>query len=422
MRLLFLNRSFWPDVEATGQFLTELCEDLSSQHSISFIAGPSLHVASKHNGLWTREALGRVSVIRTWGTRLPKARLAARLVNLGSYYLFAAVAALRVAKPDMVIAQTDPPLLGVLGAMLKRRWGCRLVYNIRDLYPDIAVATGGVKSRALLALLEQANRVACESADLIVVLGRDMARRVIGKGVPAQKVVVVPDWADCRQIRPIEDGRARAEFDHKFVVMYSGNLGLTQGLEAVLEAADRLRHEERVLFVMVGEGARKKWLQERARALGLSNVRFLPYRPKEQLAESLSAADLHLIPLGAGVAGCMVPSKVYGIMAAGRPFVAMMEETAEVAQIARQYSVGMVVSPGDGEGLARAVSEAAYDGCRLLQMGQRARRVAEEKFDRRVVTGRFAEVIAVVNGVTNQVHVLSGQVNAFIEHTNAVSK
>jgi putative colanic acid biosynthesis glycosyltransferase WcaI len=396
LNLLFLNRSFWPDVEATGQFLTELCEDLSRQHRISFIAGPSLHVATNHKGLWTREALGEVSVIRAWGTTLSKARLASRLVNLGSYYLFAALAALRLAKPDMVIAQTDPPLLGALGAMLKRRWGCRLVYNVRDLYPDVAVATGGLKSRSLLKLLEHANRVAYASSDLVVVLGRDMAERVIGKGVPADKVVVVPDWADCRQIRPIENGCARAEFGDKFVVMYSGNLGLAQGLEVVLEAAGRLRHDRDIRFALVGDGARRKWLQEKAAAMGLANVRFLPYRPKDQLSESLSAGDLHMIPLGAGVAGCVVPSKVYGIMAAGRPFLAMMEEQAEVAQIARQYSVGIVVPPGDPEAMARAISKAAHNRSELLLMGQRARRVAEQEFDRRVVTRKFADAIAAV--------------------------
>ncbi|MFZ0889782.1 MAG: glycosyltransferase family 4 protein [Candidatus Binataceae bacterium] len=394
MRLLFLNRSFWPDVEATGQFLTELCEDLSSQHSISFIAGPSYQVAVKVGGLWRREAVGRVSVTRTWGTRLSKKRLATRLVNLGSYYLAAAAATLGVAKPDVVIAQTDPPLLG---AALKRRWRCRLVYNVRDLYPDIAVVTGGVKSRSLLALLEHANRVAYAVSDLIIVLGQDMARRLIGKGVPAQKVTVVTDWADCEQIRPIEDGPFSAEFGGKFVVMYSGNLGLSQQLEVVLEAADRLRDDQRIVFALIGEGARKAALQKQASSMCLPNVRFLPYSPKSRLAESLSAGDLHLIALRPGLSGRMVPSKVYGIMAAGRPFIAIMEETAEVARLARQHSVGLVATPGDGANLARVVKQAADDRTAIRMMGQRARRLAEERFDRRLVTRQYADTIAAVS-------------------------
>ena len=371
-RVLFLNRSFWPDREATGQFLTELCDDLSQDHEITIVAGPSYHTNQKdHAGfrLWSRERRGKVSIIRTWGTRFSKTNLAGRLVNLGTYYLLAAIVAFRLPRPDVIVAETDPPLLGALAAVLKRRWGCRLVYNVRDLYPDIAEVTGGVRSPFLLDLLRRGNDYAYERADLIVTLGHDMAQRIIDKGVPRDKVVVVPDWVDCGRIHPLESNSFRRSFGDKFVVMYSGNMGLSQQLEAVLEAADRLRDDKRILFALIGEGARKKWLQERARAMGLSNVTFLPYQPLENLGESLSAADLHLIPLAPGAAGCLVPSKIYGILAAGRPFIAMMEDNAEVAQIAREDAVGFVVRPGDVDALVGAIREAVDAPERLKQMG-----------------------------------------------------
>jgi colanic acid biosynthesis glycosyl transferase WcaI len=159
-RILFLNRSFWPDREATGQFLTELCDDLSQDHEITIVAGPSYH--AEDNGprglrLWSRDRRGKVTIIRTWGTRFSKSNLAGRLVNLGTYYLLAAIVTLRLPRPDVIVAQTDPPLLGALAAVLKRRWGCRLVYNVRDLYPDIAEVTGGVRSPFLLELLRRGN-------------------------------------------------------------------------------------------------------------------------------------------------------------------------------------------------------------------------------------------------------------------------
>jgi glycosyltransferase involved in cell wall biosynthesis len=303
---------------------------------------------------------------------------------------------LRLPRPDVIVAETDPPLLGALAAVLKRRWGCRLIYNVRDLYPDIAEATGGVRNPLLLGLLRRANDYAYKRSDLIVTLGHDMADRIVNKGVPADKVVVVPDWVDCGRIRPLESNPFRRNFGEKFVVMYSGNIGLSQQLEAVLEAADRLRDDERILFAMIGEGARKKWLEERARSMGLPNVIFLPYQPLENLAESLTAADLHLIPLAPGAAGCLVPSKIYGILAAGRPFIAMMEASAEVAQIAREDAVGFVVRPGDVDGLVGAIREAVDAPERLKQMGVRARRLAELRFDRNKVTGRFGSVLASV--------------------------
>ena len=399
-RVLFLNRSFWPDREATGQFLTELCDDLSTDHEVTIVAGPSYHTndrSSRGFRLWSRERRGKVTIIRTWGTRFSKSNLAGRLVNLGTYYLLAAIVAFRLPRPDVIVAETDPPLLGALAAMLKRRWECRLVYNVRDLYPDIAEVTGGVRSPFLLDLLRRGNDYAYERADLIVTLGHDMARRIVDKGVPPDKVVVVPDWVDCGRIRPLDGNPFRRSFGDKFVVMYSGNIGLSQQLEAVLEAADRLRDDERILFAMIGEGARKSWLQERAHAMGLKNVTFLPYQPLENLGESLSAADLHLIPLAPGAAGCLVPSKIYGILAAGRPFIAMMEENAEIAQIARDAKVGFVVRPGNVEALIDAIREAIDSPEHLKQMGARARRLAEVRFDRVKVTSMFGSMLT---GVT----------------------
>jgi glycosyltransferase involved in cell wall biosynthesis len=311
----------------------------------------------------------------------------------------AALVAFRLPRPDIIVAETDPPLLGALAAVLKRRWGCRLVYNVRDVYPDIAEVTGGVRSPLLLDLLRRGNQYAYEHADLIVTLGHDMADRIVDKGVPRDKVVVIPDWVDCGRIRPLDGNPFRRAFGDKFVVMYSGNIGLSQQLEVVLEAASRLRDDARILFAIIGEGARKKWLEQRALVMGLSNVAFMPYQPLENLAESLSAADLHLIPLLPGAAGCLVPSKIYGILAAGRPFIAMMEDNAEVARIAHEDAVGFVVRPGDVEALVGAIREAVGTPENLKQMGARARRLAELRFDRVKVTSSFGLMLA---GVATQ--------------------
>ncbi len=393
---MFLNRSFWPDPEATGQFLTELCDDLSREHQITFIAGPSLHQSAPQRKLIAREKRGNIDIIRTWGTRFGKRRLAGRIANLASYFCLAAMAAFRAERPDVIIAETDPPLLGVLGAILKKRHRARLVYNVRDLYPDIAYANGGLKDPAMLALLERANAFAYRNADVIVTLGHDMARRIAAKGVPEAKISVIPDWADTDAIRSLVHSPFRDRFGEKFVIMYSGNLGLSQQLETVLEAAARIQNDPRILFVLIGEGASKQALIEQAARLGLNNIEFLPYRPKEKLAESLSAADLHLIPLMKGAAGCLVPSKIYGILAAGRPFVAIMERDAEVARIAREYRTGFVVEPGESAALAATIEKAVENRAELAAMGARARALAEQRYSRPVATREFAAMLALV--------------------------
>ncbi len=331
--------------------------------------------------------------MRTWGTRFPKANLTGRLVNLGTYYALAALATIPLNRPDVIIAETDPPLLGALAALLKRRWRCRLVYSVQDLYPDIAIANGRLRSRVLLDVLQRGNRIAFENADLIVALGQDMAERIVAKGVASAKVAVMPVWADCGAIQPLVSNPFRAQFGGKFVVMYSGNLGFSQQLESVLDAAEQMRDDPRVLFVLIGEGACKEQLVARAAKRGPGNVMFLPYQPKESLGESLSAANLHLIPLAPGTAGCIVPSKVYAILAAGRPFVAMMEQHAEVARLAREHNVGFVVNPGDAAGLAGSIRQALAHPELLHQMGSRSRRLALERFDRTKVTREFGNML-----------------------------
>jgi glycosyltransferase involved in cell wall biosynthesis len=287
------------------------------------------------------------------------------------------------------VAETDPPLLGVLAAVLKRVRGCRFLYYCQDLYPDVAEATGGVANPLLLGILRRANRWAYARADGIVVLGQDMRARLLAKGVAPDRVTVVPNWADVDRIRPLACNRFRARFGDKFVVMYSGNLGWSQDLELVLRAGERLRSDERVHFVLIGEGAKKESLRELAREAGLTNVEFLPYQPKELLAESLGAADIHLVPLRRGLAGCLVPSKVYSVLAAGRAFLAIMEEEAEVALLARQRGVGIVVPPDDVEALVVAVRWCMDNPRELAEMGRRGRRLAEECYSRRAATRLF---------------------------------
>ncbi|MHB8384188.1 MAG: glycosyltransferase family 4 protein [Candidatus Binataceae bacterium] len=381
--------------------MTELCDDLSAQHRITVIAGPSLHRATRCDVSWrrmlVRDRRGEVEIIRTWGTRFSKSRLSGRITNLATYYSLAAFAAQRIERPDIIIAETDPPLLGALGAALKQRFGCRMVYNVRDLYPDIAYANGGLKNPALLELLSRANSIAYRHADEIVTLGHDMAERIIAKGVNAAKISVIPDWVDTDLIRPLARNPFRTQFGERFVVMYSGNIGLSQHLESVIEAAAQVRDNPGIVFVLIGEGASKPALMKLVRERCLTNVVFLPYRPKEELAESLGAADLHLIPLMRGAAGCLVPSKVYGILAAGRPFVAMMEPHAEVARIAREHRVGFVVEPGDAGGLTDAIRSATSNRAELRAMGERAREVALRRFDRTVSTTAFAAMLARVS-------------------------
>jgi glycosyltransferase involved in cell wall biosynthesis len=243
------------------------------------------------------------------------------------------------------------------------------------------------------------NRFLARRADRLVVLGETMRTMLIeGKGADPARTVVIPDWADCEAIVPGTKQNAFARthgLADRFVVMHSGNIGLSQNLEVLIEAAQRLQHVPDIAVVLVGEGVKKAALEEQAK--GLPNVRFLPFQPKERLHESFAAADLFVVSLKAGMAGYIVPSKLYGILAAGRPYVAAVEDSSEVAAITRRHGCGVVVGPGKAAELADGILKLYHDRTLLRTMGESARRAALD-FDRprqvRAYYELFREVVA----------------------------
>jgi glycosyltransferase involved in cell wall biosynthesis len=401
-RLLFLNRSYYPDVEATGQLLTELCSDLARRHEVTVIAGWPNLVPAPASGAWLQYQRHQgVSIIRTANFRFSKTSLLGRAVGLASYLLLAAWAAFRQRPPDTIVVETDPPMLGVLGALLKSWYRCRLVFYLQDLYPEVALALGKLRPGPLSWLLWLATQRGLRSADRVIVLGEDMCRRVQARGIDPRKIHVVPNWIDTATVRPtLASAALRQEWglDGKFVVMYSGNLGLSQGLDSLLESACRLR-EQPVAFVLVGDGASKTALMARATEWCLDNVRFFPYQPRERLAESLGAADLHLIPLRRGLAGCIVPSKLYGILAAGVPYLAAVDEDSEVARVTHEYGTGLRILPDDPDSLSDALRWCLSHRVELQKMGRRGRSLAVCQYDR---CQAIVNVERVLQGATPQ--------------------
>ena len=398
MKLLFFNRSFHPDVEATGQLLSELCQDLSNDHEVTVVAGRPYNMERFRSWLpIKRERWGRVTILRAYNPRLDKRVFAGRVLNLLSYFCFSFLAGFFAKRPDVVIAETDPPVLGLVGLFFARLYRAKFVFYLQDLYPDIGIALGKLKNPLLIRALEMSTQRILNGADHVVVLGDDMRDRVVAKGYRhPERIQVIPNWVDARQIRPhtgTNSFRQQHGLDGCFLVMFSGNMGLSQGLERVLEVASELAADDRVQFVFVGEGAAKANLMEHARTRHLTNTLFVPYQPKESLSMSLSAADIHLVPLQQGVAGLIVPSKVYGIMAVGRPFIAAIEEDSHPAQIIREHRCGVRVAPDSPAELKRALDWALNHPDELREMGERGREAVVKHFDRPISVGKFRSMI-----------------------------
>ena len=396
-RILILNRSYWPDAEATGQLLTELCEDLADDFDLTVIAGqPNQNPAGIACKSWGLERHEGVNVRRIPHLRFRKRSLWGRAVNMLTYLAGAGFSALFAPRPDVVVVETDPFLLPLVGRILKWWHRCRLVVYLQDIYPDVAVALGKIRDGWFTRALRRCLFSIYRHADRVIVLGEDMRDVLTGAGVPAERITVLPNWADTSRIYPVREGntfRQRESLDGRFAVMYSGNMGLCQSLDNVLEAACRLRHRPDILFMLVGDGASRLDLEQTARKRELGNVRFLPYQPQSELAHSLSAPDLHLVPLDARVTGCLVPSKLYGILAAGVPSLVVAEGRCETSRVVELSGAGKVVAPDHPELLAEAIEWFANHRDERREMGSRARLLAEREYDRKIVTGRFARLL-----------------------------
>ena len=401
-RVLFLNRSYWPDAEATGQLLTELCEDLAPHFDVTVIAGQPndnpTQAVYRRSGTEVHQG---VRVRRVRHTRFPKRFLPGRLINYLSFLIAAFWAAVWAKRPDIVVVETDPPVLCLIGWFLQRFRGAKLVCYLQDIHPDIGIALGRLRDRWPLRLLRRLLFHVYRHADRVIVLSRDMCDRIALSGVDRQRIVCLPNWIDTSIVRPVKQGnpfRRQNGIDGQFVVTYSGNLGLCQRLEDIIAAAACLRARADILFLLIGGGSLKPQLEQQVAALGLTNVRFLPYQPKAELAASLSAADVHLVPLDERIASCLMPSKLYGVLASATPLIAVAPEECELAEITLEQGVGLLAPPGEPEALAEVVTQLADHTWDLAEMGRRARRLADARYDRHRVTPRFLALLQAVLG------------------------
>ena len=378
LRVCYFNRSYWPDTGATGQLLTELAEDLVRVHGCEVTVVTGYPIGSDAE-LPRSESRNGVRVIRARGTRLSPRRFTGRALNYVTYFLSALWAAIRLPRQDVTVGLTDPPIIGL--AALAARPRCGMVFFCQDIFPEVAGLLEDFHSPVLNAFLDRLNRFLVGRAIRIIALGDTMASRLVrGKGADPAKISVIHNWADTSAIVPSSKQNSFAEahgLETAFVVLHAGNIGLSQNLDVVIEAASLLRSRPDILVLFIGDGNRKPALEAAVAARGLTNVRFLPFQPRDQLRWTYAASDLCLISLKPGLAGYIVPSKLYPVLAAGRPYIAAVETLSEVAALTERHRCGVLVEPGEAASLADAILRLADQREEREAMGVRARLAAE---------------------------------------------
>lgn len=398
-KLTLISQYFYPEMISTGQILTELLEALSDRGISSSVicAQPTYYGKSKVAGFMIHR---NIAISRTANTQYDKNVLKGKVCNAASFFLAALVKAFAQKAPDLFLLVTNPSFLGAMGPILKVLKKRPFVLIIHDLYPDIAIKTGYLKKGTPIDVLwQKMNRWIYRSAHFIVVLGRDM-QELVRRQMPSihrSKVVYIPNWADPQLIQPMPFEKNRLiqqlGLQNKFVVQYSGNMGLTHDMETIIEAAIELREDHNIHFLLIGGGGKLPEIKATAARYRLHNMTFLPYQPRENLKHSLGAAHVGLVSLAKNTRGLSVPSKIYGIMASGRPTVAIVPARSEIAETVHGFRCGIVTPPGDASALVSAIIFLRADKSERTAMGQRAYTAFELSYTLRHGAQRYLDLI-----------------------------
>jgi len=392
-RVIFVNRVYWPSETATAQLLTDLAGALAAREwTVHVIAAGT--EAGPRNG---------VTVHRT-GPGDQHGGLFSRTVNYGRFLAAARRELTALAGPgDIVVLMTDPPLLAAAGAGPARRRGARVVHWIQDIYPEIVSAHAGAWLAPVLWPLRWLRNRAWRAADRCLPVSADMQATVQAQGVAADSVVMMPNWAppelDARPaVAEVAAQRQAWDVADKFVVAYSGNLGRVHDFAPLLEAATHLRDEPDIVFLFIGQGARFDEVRAAAKARDLANVRFLPPQPRDRLGVALAAADAHFVTVRPGFERLVSPSKLAGILAAGRPALFVGPPGCDLARLLAREKCGLCFAPGEGKALADEIGRLRREPVQRQALGRAARECFERHFTFAAAIARWDELLRLVAG------------------------
>lgn len=407
-RILLLTLVFAPDGVSTSVLMTELAQELQNLgHKVTVLT------TTPHYNIDT-EARAHQTLRSIWGKLLYQShyneivvyhasvpnkgdRVRTRLMDYLRFHAISTVAGLTLATGyDVILAPSPPLTIGLSGWLLGLVQRVPFIYNVQEIYPDIAVSLGVLQNGLIIRSMEWLERFIYARSRVIVVISERFRRRLLAKGVADQKLCVIPNFVDTKFMQPGErynDFSNTHNLDKSFVVLYAGNIGLTQGFETILNAAKQLEHIPNLRFVIVGDGARRPWLETQIAQEKLPNISLLPYQPRSVVPQIYASSDLCLVPLKQGTAQGTFPSKIYTIMAAGRPVIASADLDSELAWVVKDANCGWPVPPDNADALAKAIEQAYNNPKSTLQKGNNGRNYVVTHHSLKVVAQQYHQLI-----------------------------
>jgi colanic acid biosynthesis glycosyl transferase WcaI len=404
MRILLLIIQFPPDVNSTGLLMSKLCAGLQAQgHQVSVITTfphyEKFRVWDEYRGKLTeRDTYQGMDVRRVYVYASGnKQKMIERLI---SYLSFAALATLfgvfSRKKYDVILCTNGSFFSGIAAHLIAAAKGIPFVYNVQDLYPETPVMAGQLRSRFAISVLEKIERFMYRKAAHISVITRSFRDNIMSKGISPNKISIIPNFVDTTFIKPLPKVNPFSQqhgLADKFVVAHAGNVGYVYDLEGLLDAAALVKHQPDIRFLIVGDGVMRPKLEEKARKLGLSNVLFLPFQPHEMLPQLRATCDVQVALYRQGSSRYSMPSKVYEIMASGRPLLASADVNSDVWRLIDDTGCGICVEPHDPEKLAASILHLYGDRSLREAMGERGRQQAEQHYSRDVVVGLYGDLL-----------------------------
>lgn len=362
-KVLFVINYFYPEVASTAQLYTDLCESMTDDFDVTVICAVPCYSGKidekyKEKRLHFDEYKG-IKIIRVRVFEFEKTNKLSRIKHILSYFVNSVFAVFKAEKPDVVFTCSQPPILGgILGVAAKFLTRSKLIYNIQDFNPEQTEAVGYSKNKLILKAAKTFDKISCKKSDMVITVGRDMQetlkKRFEGRKVPNN--IVINNWINEKEVYPLthDDPEVSAfrkmyGLDGKFVIMYSGNIGLFYDLSNIIKVIGRFKDKSDVVFAFVGDGATKEELCRYVDDNGIENVLFIPYQDKERLVYSLNSADVHFVLNAKGIKGVSVPSKIYGVLATNKPVFGVLEQGSEAWKIIEESGCGVLCSAGDYE-------------------------------------------------------------------------
>jgi glycosyltransferase involved in cell wall biosynthesis len=408
-KLLVIANYFYPEFASTGQLMTELCEFLINDFDITVIASiPSYtgkeEIDNYRGKRFHYETYKDIKIIRVNTPKVNKQNKLSRVNYILTYTFNAFLANFKAEKPDIIFTISQPPILGgVLGVLCKIFRGGKLVYNIQDFNPEQAEAINYNKIKILNIIARYIDNLSCRLSDAVIVVGRDMLNTLYNrcKRIDKNKAYVINNWIDENKVYPLDKNNSQvSEFvnenrlENKFVFMYSGNIGLYYDLENIIKVIGEFKGYDDIRFVFIGEGAQKQNLIDYCTANNIENVIFLPYQPKEKIIYSLNSADVHLVTNQKGIKGVSVPSKIYGVMAVGKPVLGILERGSEAQLLIENSGCGITVEPQRYDEIKKAIKWFYENRDKLGEMGINGRTYLENNLKMKDSLSKYKTVLS----------------------------